>query len=58
MVVSFLMPEIVSNEIRLSNETLEGLIAYTNRHFNRLTTLLEEVQLIPYTVKLMEPHAG
>ncbi|KAK7588272.1 hypothetical protein V9T40_005517 [Parthenolecanium corni] len=57
LVLSFLVPEIISNDIKLSNETLEGLIAYTNRHFNRLITLLE-VQIVPFTVKWLEPHVA
>ncbi len=57
LILSFVIDEMANNKLQINDKTLEGLIAYTNRHYNRLASLLEDIQLLPYTVKLMEPHS-
>lgn len=36
---------------------LEALIPYTERHFKRLTRLLQDVHLLKYTVSQMDSHS-
>ncbi|KAI4501511.1 hypothetical protein M0802_003388 [Mischocyttarus mexicanus] len=35
---------------------IEGMIPYTERHFKRLTGLMESLHLISYTINRMKPH--
>lgn len=43
-------------KLNISQEKLQGLIAYTERHFKRLTTLLTNVQFLRYTINSATPH--
>ncbi|KAL2724522.1 transducin beta-like protein 3 [Vespula squamosa] len=36
--------------------SLEGMIPYTERHFKRLTRLMQDLHLLTYTVNRMKPH--
>lgn len=39
------------------NVALEGALPYTERHFKRLTQLLQDFHFITYTINCMHPHA-
>lgn len=36
--------------------SLEGMIPYTERHFKRLTRLMQDLHLLTYTINRMKPH--
>lgn len=38
--------------------TVEELLPYTERHFNRLTEFAKDLQFIEYTLKAMQPHGN
>lgn len=46
----------MANKLKISNNQLEALIAYTNRHYDRMVSHMEDIQLVFYTVKMMEPY--
>lgn len=59
LVLNILLNELQTGEFRpvgLSS-TIEGTLPYTERHFKRLTQLLQDLQFINYTVNCMQPHA-
>ncbi|XP_076671392.1 transducin beta-like protein 3 [Andrena cerasifolii] len=39
-----------------SNSTLESMIPYTERHYTRITRLLQNLHLFTYTLNRMKPH--
>lgn len=39
-------------------KTIEELLPYTERHFNRLTEFAKDLQFIEFTLKAMQPHAN
>ncbi|KAJ8957447.1 hypothetical protein NQ318_004927 [Aromia moschata] len=39
------------------SSTVEGALPYTERHFKRLTQLMQDLQFVNYTVNCMQPHA-
>lgn len=43
-------------KLNISQEKLQGLIAYSERHYKRLTTLMTNTQLLRYTSNCMAPH--
>lgn len=51
------MTEIGAQELHTSglSSTLEAMIPYTSRHFQRLTKLLQDLHLLTYTVNRMKP---
>lgn len=59
VVFYILTPEIISGNLRVPSLTsfIEGALPYTERHFERLTNLLQELNFISYTVNCMQPHA-
>ncbi|CAH0563684.1 unnamed protein product [Brassicogethes aeneus] len=59
LVLNILLNELQTGDFRpigLSS-TLEGSLPYTERHFKRLTQMLQDIQLINYTINCMQPHA-
>lgn len=44
-------------KLNITQEKLQGLIAYSERHFKRLTTLLTNTQFLCYTINSATPHA-
>lgn len=56
MVISLLIDEIALGELKPSKEILESVSAYTERHFKRLTQLLQDLHLLEYTKIVMKPH--
>ncbi|XP_041978476.1 transducin beta-like protein 3 [Aricia agestis] len=59
LVFHLLTPEILSGNLKLPSLTkfVEGALPYTERHFERLTNLLQDLNFITYTVNCMQPHA-
>nr|XP_031841199.1 transducin beta-like protein 3 [Nomia melanderi] len=43
---------------RNSVVTLESVIPYTERHYTRVTKLLQNLHLLTYTINRMKPHIG
>lgn len=59
LVFNIIAPEIITGSLKvpaLAN-FIEGALPYTERHFERLTNLLQDLNLITYTVNCMQPHA-
>ncbi|CAG9764149.1 unnamed protein product [Ceutorhynchus assimilis] len=59
LVLNILINELQTGEFRpigLSKLT-EGMLPYTERHFKRLTQMLQDVHFLSYTVNCMQPHA-
>lgn len=59
-----LVLNILINDVQSGNfkpvalrSTVEGALPYTERHFRRLTQLLEDLQFVKYTIDCMQPHA-
>lgn len=59
LVFNVLAPEIISGSLKLPslNSFIEGALPYSERHFERLTNLLQDLNFITYTVNCMQPHA-
>lgn len=59
LVFNILTPEIISGNLNLPNldSFIEGALPYSERHYERLTNLLQDLNLITYTVNCMQPHA-
>lgn len=51
------MTEVGTQELQTPDlsSTLEAMIPYTDRHFKRLTKLLQDLHLLTYTVNRMKP---
>ncbi|KAJ0177205.1 hypothetical protein K1T71_007214 [Dendrolimus kikuchii] len=59
LVFNILAPEIISGSLKVPalGGFIEGALPYTERHFERLTNLLQDLNFITYTVNCMQPHA-
>ncbi|XP_050667164.1 transducin beta-like protein 3 [Leptidea sinapis] len=57
-VFNILAPEIISGNLQVPAlaSFIEGALPYTERHFERLTNLLQDLNFITYTVNCMQPH--
>lgn len=58
LVFNILAPEIISGNLKvpaLAN-FIEGALPYTERHFERLTNLMQDLHFITFTVNCMQPH--
>lgn len=57
MVINALITEIGMQELQTSDlsASLEVMIPYTDRHFKRLTKLLQDLHLLTYTFNCMKP---
>lgn len=60
LVFNILAPEIISGNLKMPAlvSFVEGALPYTERHFERLTNLLQDLNFITYTVNCMQPHAA
>ncbi|XP_030755318.1 transducin beta-like protein 3 [Sitophilus oryzae] len=59
LVLNILLNELQTKEFRpvgLSKIT-EGALPYTDRHFKRITQLMQDIKFINYTVNCMQPHS-
>ncbi|XP_038212377.1 transducin beta-like protein 3 [Zerene cesonia] len=59
LVFNILAPEIISGKLQVPSlaNFIEGALPYTERHFERLTNLLQDLNFISYTVNCMQPHS-
>ncbi|KOB73897.1 Katanin p80 WD40-containing subunit B1 [Operophtera brumata] len=61
LVFNILAPEVISGTLRVPAlaSFIEGALPYTERHFERLTNLMQDLNFITYTVNCMTltPHA-
>lgn len=59
VVINILIGELQTGEFQPVglNRTIESVLPYTERHFKRLTQLLQDLQFIRYTIDCMQPHA-
>jgi len=58
LVVSVLLDDLSSGALKIQgfSKTLEGTLPYTERHFKRLTKLLQDLHLLQYTAACMQPQ--
>lgn len=58
LVINALLNDIGSGNLQVDNlsSSMEALIPYTERHFKRLTRLLQDLHLMNYTVNRIKPH--
>lgn len=58
LVFNILAPEIISGSLKIPalGGFIEGALPYTERHFERLTNLLQDLNFVTYTVNCMQPH--
>lgn len=57
-VLNILIKQLQSGDFRPIGlgSMIEGTLPYTERHFKRLTQLLEDLHFISYTINCMQPH--
>lgn len=53
-----MLEDIAEKKLKIPDKHLDGLIAYTIRHNQRLNTLMEDLHLINYTLKMMQPASS
>ncbi|XP_060871087.1 transducin beta-like protein 3 [Metopolophium dirhodum] len=56
LVLNILLEDIMMGKLTINQEKLQGLMAYSERHYRRLTTLMTNLQLLRYTTNCMAPH--
>lgn len=58
LVFNILAPEIISGNLKVPAlaSFIEGALPYTERHFERLTNLMQDLNFITFTVNCMQPH--
>lgn len=44
-------------KLELTQDKLQGLLAYSERHYNRLTTLMTNAQFLRYTINCIAPQS-
>jgi len=49
LVLNILLEDIMMGKLSVGQEKLQGLMAYSERHYRRLTTLLTNTQFLRYT---------
>lgn len=59
VVINILINELQSGEFQPVGlgRTIESVLPYTERHFKRLTQMLQDLHFIKYTIDCMQPHA-
>lgn len=57
LVLNILIEDIMVGKLSISQEKLQGLLAYSERHYKRLTVLLSNIQFLRYTIHCMAPHS-
>ncbi|GFG39073.1 hypothetical protein Cfor_11996 [Coptotermes formosanus] len=58
LVISILLDDLSNGALKIQgfSRTLEGTLPYTERHFKRLTHLLQDLHLLQYTAACMQPQ--
>lgn len=54
--LNILLEDIMLGKLDITQEKLQGLMAYSERHYRRLTTLMTNTQFLRYTINYMAPH--
>lgn len=59
LVLNILLNDVQSGNFKpiALSSTVEAALPYTERHFRRLTQLLQDLQFVKYTIDCMQPHA-
>lgn len=57
VVISVLLDNMSDGSLQIQPSTLESLLPYTDRHFKRMTQLLQDLHFLQYTVAIMQPHS-
>nr|XP_022916943.1 transducin beta-like protein 3 [Onthophagus taurus] len=59
LVLNVLLNELQSGRFKPVGlgRVLEGILPYTERHFNRLTQMMQDLHFITYTINCMQPYA-
>uniref|UniRef100_A0A6V7KUC3 U3 small nucleolar RNA-associated protein 13 C-terminal domain-containing protein n=1 Tax=Bracon brevicornis TaxID=1563983 RepID=A0A6V7KUC3_9HYME len=59
MVINALLNDPESSNLQTAglSSSLEGLIPYTERHFKRVTNLLQDLHFLDYAVNYAKPHS-
>lgn len=59
LVLNILLNQLQTGKFRPSGlgGIVEGVLPYTERHFKRLTQLLQDLHFVGYTINCMQPHA-
>lgn len=60
LVIEILLEQVLLKDFQPKGlgKTVEELLPYTERHFNRLTEFSKDLQFIEFTLKAMQPHAN
>lgn len=58
LVISIFLEEIACGDLKISKlpPLIEEVLPYTDRHFKRLTGLLEDLHFLQYTTAVMKPE--
>ncbi|PNF27952.1 Transducin beta-like protein 3, partial [Cryptotermes secundus] len=58
LVISILLDDLSSGDLKIQafSNMLEGTLPYTERHFKRLTQLLQDLHLLQFTAACMQPQ--
>lgn len=57
LVLNILLEDILTGKLDITQDKLQGLMAYNERHYRRLTTLMTNVQFLRYTTNCMAPRS-
>lgn len=58
LVINILLSEILAKKINVKGlkSIIEETLPYTERHFNRMTQYIKDIQILNYTLKCTQPH--
>lgn len=56
MVISVLLDDVSEGSLHLEKATLETILPYTEKHFKRMTQLMQDLHILQYTSNIMKPH--
>lgn len=57
LVLNILMDDIMIGKLNIGQEKLQGLMAYSERHYRRLTALMTNSQFLQYTTNCITPYS-
>lgn len=56
MVISSLIDDLSNGSLELDKATIETILPYTERHFKRMSQLMQDLHILQYTATIMKPH--
>lgn len=56
MVISSLIDDLSNGSLELDKATIETVLPYTERHFKRMSQLMQDLHILQYTATIMKPH--